>query len=162
MATTAQQLRALVRWIKASIVIEIRKTTEGQALFVEGDDRLTSKEQQFLEFRLDGPYISPHGTRGEYRAYVEVNILTTSTRNEKNRWNMEHLRGVVLAMLTRDFCIYRTSRVGREDIDDETLVGMMQLMPAEQIKLSDFGRIDPASETYQAVAEAHYEMFFNI
>jgi hypothetical protein len=162
MATTAEQLKALVRWIKASILIEIRKTTEGKALFVEGDDRLTSKEQQHLEFRLDGPYVSPHGTTGEYRAYIEVNILANSTRNEKNRWSMEELRGISLAMLSRDFCIYRVGRVNAETIDDETLVGLMQLMPSEQIKLSDFGRIDPASETYQAVAEAHYEMFFNL
>lgn len=157
----------LRRWVKASILrtIETEKlTTLGPnvdpiPLFVEGDDRKTNKEKQHFELRMDGPYSKPHGSAGEYRHYIELNILISSTRNEGNAYQMDNLESLAAQILNRDWCIYRIGNVGKDPADDESLVGVMQLMPAEQIKLSDFGMIDNSTEVYQGVSEAHYEMY---
>lgn len=154
-------LQHMSRWIKASFIQELKKHLKGKALYVEGEDRLTNKESEFIELRLDGPYIDPCGTRGEYYAYIEVNLLCTSTRNEQNRYAADNLRGLMLQILTRDVCIYRT---GNENdvVDDASYVGLMKLMPKDKIKASNFGQIDDASQTFQSVVEAHYEMYFKL
>jgi len=148
------------RWIKASMLREIKKNTGGVHLFVEGDTRDTNKHPQHFEFRLDGPYCKPCGTKGEFRLKVEANILVNSTRNEANLYDRENLQGIASQLLNRDFCIYRTGNVLKvPDVDNETLFGTMQLMPMDEIKISDFGQIDDNVEVYQAVVEAHYEMY---
>lgn len=152
----------LNRWIKASYVQVIRKQLAGAPLFVEGEDRLTSKEPAHYELRIDGPYTKPCGGRGEFKAYVEVNLLVTATRDEKNRYAFDNLKGQMANVLNQDFCIIRTGNVGIAEEDDESLVGVMQLLPVEQIKTSDFGMIDTNTEVYQAVVEAHYEMYFSL
>lgn len=151
----------LKRWIKASYVKILRTLLEqGFDLFVEGEDRLTSTKKQFIEARIDGPYLSPCGTKGEMRAYIEVNLLGNCTRDESNIYTRENLQGLMAFMLNRDFCIYRTGNQGKEPSDDGSLVGLMKLLPVDLIKTSDFGMIDANTEVYQAVAESHYEMYY--
>lgn len=153
------------RWIKASLLKTIEESqlnrlgSEPIKLFVEGDDRGTNKLPEHYEFRVDGPYSHPCGTAGEYRFYIEVNILVHSTRNEANSYRFENLQGLASEILNRDWCIYKVGNVGKNEEDDESLVGVMQMIPAEQIKLSDFGQIDDNTEVYQASVEAHYEMY---
>lgn len=155
-------LTNLNRWIKASYVQEIRKRLIGATLYVEGDDRKTSELAEHFEFRLDGPYTTPCGSKTEYKAFIEVNILLTMARNEANRYQFDNLKGAMAEALNRDFCIYRTGNVGTNELDDESLVGIMKLIPYESIKTSDFGNIDTNTEIYQAVTEAHYEMYFSL
>jgi hypothetical protein len=155
-------LTNLNRWIKASYVQMLRKVLLGAPLFVEGDDRQTSKAPDHFELRIDGPYTDPCGTQGEYKSFIEVNILVNVSRNEKNRYHFDNLKGAMAEALRRDFCIYRTGNVGKLAEDDESLVGVMRLIPSESIKISDFGMIDPATEVYQSVCEAHYEMYFSL
>jgi len=150
----------LKRWIKASFIQEVRKHVEqGVTLFVEGDDKLPAN-QKHMELRIDGPYVRNVGSRGEKCAFIEVNLLGNSTRSEENRYDRENIQGLLASILDRDFCIYRTGNVGKEDVDDESIVGTMQLLATDQIKISDFGLIDTNTEVYQCVAEAHYEMYF--
>jgi hypothetical protein len=154
----------LKRWIKASIVkaIEDQKLNylnfQPIEIFVEGDDRLTNKETEYLEFRLDGPYSKPI-TKGEYHHYIELNILVQGTRNESNSYRFDNLQGLASQILNRDWCIFKIGNVGKNPEDDESLLGVMQMLPSDNIKLSDFGRIDDNVETYAASVEAHYEMY---
>lgn len=154
-------LTNLTRWIKASYAQEIRKKLKGADLFIEGDDKVRPKSKHF-ELRIDGPYTTPCGTKGEYKAYIEVNILINGTRDEENRYAFDNLKGAAAEVLNTDFCIYRTGNVGKAEEDDESLVGVMKLIPFDSIKTSDFGMIDPNTEVYQAVTEAHYEMYFSL
>lgn len=157
-----KSIRHIKRWIKASIIEALKTELEGKPFLVEGDDRLTSKEYQHIELRIDGPYIKNTGTRRERCAYIEVNLLCNSSRNEANVYDRENLQGFLLSLLDRDFCISRIGNVGKEPDDDETVVGSMQRIPSDTLKVSDFGMVDAAAETYQATAECHYEMHFTI
>lgn len=147
------------RWITASFIEQIRKRLNGGHLFVEGRDRDTSKHPDHFELRIDGPYQDPCGTKSEYRFFMEVSILVNSTRNESDVYNHANMKGVAAEALNTDFCIYKIGNVGREDVDDLSLVGVMKLLPSERIKSNEFGMIDTNTEVFQATIEAHYEMY---
>lgn len=152
----------LNRWIKASYIKTLRPLLEqGFYLFVEGEDRGTHEQMaKRIELRIDGPYTRPAGSRTEWCSFIEVNLLGNVTRDESNIYTRDNVKGLMAELLSRDFCVYRTGNVGKVPEDDESFLGVMQLLPAEQIKVSDFGMIADNAEVYQAVAEAHYEMYF--
>lgn len=157
------EVKYLKRWIVASFIKEFKPLCEqGFEFFVEGDDRLTSKNPKHFELRIDGPYFRNNGSRGETCSYIEVNLLGNSTRNQDNFYERHNLQGFMTWLLNRDVCIYRTGNEGKVEADDNTVVGTMQLLPADMIKVSDFGMVDTNTEVYQSVAEAHYEMFLTL
>lgn len=94
------------------------------------------------------------------KAFIEVNLLGNSFRNEENAFHRQNLQGLLAHILNRDFCIYRIGNVGKVAEDDESLVGVMQLLPLDMIKTSDFGTVNTNTEVYQCVSEAHYEMYY--
>lgn len=153
--------KSLKRWIKASIIKAFKPLCEqGFEMFVEGEDRLTSKVTKHIELRVDGPYTMPCGTKGEMKAFIEVNLLGKCSRDESNVYIRENLEGLLAYILNRDICIYRIGNVGKVDEDDGSQVGTMNLLPADMIKTSDFGMIDTNTEVYQCISEAHYEMYY--
>lgn len=85
-----------------------------------------------------------------------------ATRDEADIYRVDNMKGVAAEALNADFCVYKVGNVGKDEQDDETLVGIMKLLPVERIKVSDFGMIDANTEVYQAVAEAHYEMYYTL
>lgn len=153
-------LKHLKRWIVASYLQQIRKELEqGFSLFLEGEDRTTETSPNRIELRVDGPYIK-QCTKSEAQAYIEVNLLGNSTRNEANVFDRYNLQGIMSKILNKDFCIYRIGNVNKIEEDDSSLVGVMALLASEMVKISDFGLIDNNTEIYQSVAEGHYEMYF--
>jgi hypothetical protein len=155
------ELLHLKRWIKASFIKAFRPFVQQSAdLFIEGDDRPIPTGAKRLELRIDGPYTRSNGSRGEFCCYIEVNLLCSTTRNEAEIFDRENLQGVMAFMLNRDVCVYKIGNVGRNEADDETLLGVMRLLPMDAIKTSDFGLVDSNTEVYQAGSEAHYEMYF--
>lgn len=151
---------SLQRWVKASMIKQLKDLLKGKPTFIEGMDRQTSKVPNHFEVRLDGPYFKACGSRGEWRAFIEVNILVNTTRDEKNIYLQDNMKGIATAALSQSFCIYKTGNVGKEDGDDGTLFGHMLLDTKDEIKVSEFGMIDTNTEVFQAVVEAHYEMYF--
>lgn len=155
-------IKSLKRWIVASFVKELRPLVEeGYELFVEGQDRLTSRVAGHIELRIDGPYIWPIGSFGEYKTYIEVNLLGNSTRSD-GIYDRHNLQGLMAFMLARNVCIYRIGNQGDNPADDGSAVEVMRWLPSDQLKVSDFGQIDPNTEVFQAVAEAHYEMYHTL
>jgi hypothetical protein len=147
------------RWIRASVWKLLKDRTEGIQMQVEGEDQVkTTKLDKHFELRIDGPYSKPQD-KGNWRHYIEINILINSTRAEDDFYERDNLYGIAQAMLNSDICVYRTGNQAKNVKDNGTLVGVLQLIPVDQIKLSDFGRINETTEVYQAVAEAHYEMY---
>lgn len=142
------------------MIKQLKDLLKGQPTFIEGTDRQTSKVPNHFEVRIDGPYYKPYGSRGEWRAFIEVNILVNSTRDEKNFYLHDNMKGLATQVLARDFCIYQIGNVGKEDEDTQAYFGIMQLNTKDEIKVSEFGLIDTNTEVFQAVVEAHYEMYF--
>jgi hypothetical protein len=157
---STEDLKHLKRWILASYVKALKPLVEqGFEMFIEGDDNLNNKNPKHFELRVDGPYTRPCGTKGEMCSYIEVNLLGTSTRNTENFFDRQNLQGFLAFLLNRDVCILKTGNEGKIAVDDGSMVGVMMLMPSDQIKTSDFGMVDSNTEVYQCVSEAHYEMY---
>lgn len=151
-------IRKYRRWIRASIVKKLKSLpTDTLPLFIEEDEKKINADH--FELRIDGPYTNPLGTRGEYRFYIEVNFLLTTDRNEKQIYKRDDHAGIMCNFLNDNFCIYR---YGTLPEDDKSIVGVMQLISDQEIKLSDFGIIDDNVEVYQMGVEAHYQMFLQI
>lgn len=161
-STKSEQLASIKRWVVASLKQQLPKWLQKAPLFTEGEDRSTSKNAQHYELRIDGPYTKPNGSSLDYCAYFEVNILANWTRDQSNIFSGENLQSQMQFALSRDFCITRTGNVGKDEADNESFVGVMQLLTSDQVKVSAFGMIDSNTEVYQAVAEAHYEMYFTL
>lgn len=158
---STEAIKHLKRWTLASFILDIKpKAEQGFHFYAEGDQRLTNQNPQFFELRIDGPYLKPLA-KGEYKAYIEVSLLGNSTRNDKNRYQRQNLLSLLQSYLNKDFCCLRTGNENVDPvIDDGSLFGVYSLIPAEQIKASDFGMIDDAANVFQCTVEAHYEMFF--
>lgn len=153
-------LKHLKRWLLASYIKVLKPLVEqGFEIFIEGDDRLTSKNPKHFELRMDGPYSRPNGTAGEMCSYIEVNLLGNSTRSTENFFDRQNLQGFLAFLLNRDVCILKTGNEGNNEADDGAMVGVMRLLPSDMIKTSDFGMVDANTEVYQCVSEAHYEMY---
>lgn len=151
-------IKNIKRWVAASVIKLFKDLNEGIHLYVEGMDQNTSNKDKHFELRIDGPYSKPQG-KGGYRHYFEINILVNSTRSEDDFYERHNLQGIAAAMLARDICVYRIGNKEKNPLDDGSMLGALQLIPVEQIKVSDFGRINETTEVYQAVAEAHYEIY---
>lgn len=162
--TSHEEFKHLKRWIQASYIKAIRPLMgEGIALYVEGEDRLTNKLAKFCELRIDGPYIQARGAAGEFSAYIEVNLLGTSTRSPDNIYDRQNLQGYLSWLLARDFCITKTGNESSpEGTDDGTFFEVMLQLPHDEIKVSDFGQIDPNTQVFQCAVEAHYQMTFSL
>lgn len=145
------------RWIKASLVQLLQNNSGGVTLFIEGDTRPRPTQSHF-ELRVDGPYSKPLAG-GQYKFKIEVNILINMTRDESNFYAHENLQGIASQLLNQNFCVYRIGNKNKVADDDGSLFGTMLLIPMEEIRISEFGKIDPNTEVYQSVVEAHYEMY---
>lgn len=140
-------------WVTASIRKTIIDRCAGRVpLFFEGDDRKTNKEKQFIEARIDGPYIEHVGTKNEISLYSEVNLLVTMTRNESNLYEFQKLLGIATQILNTDICIYKIGHPNYNQLFFCTL----SLMSSDKIQNSYFGQIDPNVQVFQSTTEAHY------
>lgn len=146
------------RWIVASAIKALKTKAGGEKLFYEGQDIPFSELNSWLEMRIDGPYVKPQAGNSAC-IYIEINVMSHSKRDEGNAFKKENMQGIMAQMLNRDFCVYRIGNVGSNIEDDESLVGVMQLLSSDQIKTSDFGKTDDTAEVYESTAEAHYEMY---
>jgi hypothetical protein len=130
--------------------------TENQ-IFIEGTHRGLPNDTELLEFRMDGPQ-RRQAHRGQFVLYVEINILVRSFMDDEDFHKMRRLIGEVATWLGRDRCIYR---YGDGSDDDESLLGTLTLKnrkPYENIRVNQFGQIDPQYRIEQATVEASFEL----
>lgn len=144
------------RWIKASVAKHFKPCNEN--IFVEGFSRNTEKLKDWVEVRMDGPYIR-ETTKGMWHVQIEVNLLVVVNEQE-NAYRMEELKGKVARRFLSCLNIYR---LGEKEPDDNTLLGNMRLAMhgKERLTLTNFGKIRPDTNQYQASVEGHYDMFLS-
>ncbi len=149
-------LTPYTRWITASVFKHIDGRRGGIPVYIEGQVRTTQEEFKFFEMRLGGPHATPNGSSGEYKLYVEVNILCQSNVDEKDVYLLKKLLGIAQQALNADICVFK---YGDEPGDDpDAYVGVLKLETSEPIEVHDFGQIEPTIKTVQGSSEAHYCM----
>ena len=155
--SSIEYLRELARWTQLSVRKQFVERTENIPVFFEETIKQNNVETLYVELRVDGPFCNPIGTRNEYEALIEVNVLINCAFDEQSTMKLYNLGGVVISALSKDFCVYK---LGLNSWDDKSYFETYQLFADDNIEMSNFGQIDPVNKIYQSTVEAHYKMRF--
>lgn len=155
--SSIEYLRELPRWTQLSVRKQFAERTENIPTFYEETIKQNNLETLYVELRVDGPYCSPIGTRNEIEAMIEVNVLINCAFDERDTMRLHSLGGVIIAALSKDFCVYK---LGPNAWDDKSYFETYQLFADDNIEMSNFGQIDSTNKIYQSTVEAHYKMRF--
>lgn len=147
------------RWIFASISKHFVDTLAATAeVFIEGQKRGTRKMEQWFEVRVDGPNYTEI-TKGEFKIYVEINILCACIVKDTSIHNIRTLAGKAASEMDTSIFVYK---YGTGVEDDDSLLGCLTIVSdsrgKERIQTSHFGQIGPNTELIQATVEGHYKM----
>ena len=146
----------LPRWTFASVSkhFDARKATEH--LFIEGQDRLTNKERDWLELRMDGPFVKEVSSNFFFLD-IEINVLISATMNETDYHVIHTLVGIAAAAFTNQIQAFK---LGDRPQDDQTLLGcyLLRTEGREAVIISHFGMIDSDKRLVQASVEGHYRL----
>jgi hypothetical protein len=149
------------RWILASVSTYFDANRGGLPMFIEGQERDTKDEKSLIELRIDGPWYTER-TKGDWRVYVEINVLVQTTMLVRDFHNHHRNMGIVAAAYG-DIQIFRC---GDGPDDDDSLLGCLKLMQndrkRERVVTSNFGQIEPHIRVQQATLEGHFEMFLTV
>lgn len=143
------------RWVYASTSLFVSNVINKRLpLYLEGQERRTQDEANFLEFRLDGPFVY-ECTQGDYVIDFDINILVMSQIDNKDHHKLYKDCGVALECF-KAIPIYK---LGVASYDDQSLIGCALItQQRDAIRVSHFGKLDPNKMCLQSSVEAHYNL----
>lgn len=125
-------------------------TVSNLKIYIDGQDRDTSKFPEFIEVRYDGPFLRTAG-KDSWLLEYDINLLV-QTEAGKNIYAIEKVCGKLYSKLTQDISIISSGSV----IACSTLKTNFR----QKLQINRFGRIEPDVNILQATVEARHE--FNI
>ena len=142
------------RWVFASASMQFIDYFNAQGIFsfVHSDDSNTGQFQNGIEFRLDGPN-GKWLTRTEWDLYIEISLLITTMRDDKDAHILERYLGLAASALTSAIPIFRFG-------DDATFLEGCFTLEAEgrePLVLAKFGIVQVDLPVIQASANGHYK-----
>lgn len=146
------------RWCFASFSKFFDDRRQNLTMYVDGSDRATTGLQDFIEFRMDGPRIKQIG-RSLVKLEVTVNILVQSQMNDSDIHAMQRTMGIVIAAFEQ---IVPGFKYGDGVDDDQSQFAcFVRESPSGQkigfdVRINNFGIIDPTVRKQQATIEASY------
>ncbi len=142
------------RWVKSSCARHFKDCNSNY--FVEGFERDTNGLPEWVEFRIDGPYLK-ESTRGQWKLNIEINILISVTGGQDS-YRIERIEGDVTKHFLDCLEIYK---LGQDEADDGSLLGCFKLVQQgrDKIIVTNFGKLKPDVNLYQKSIEGHYQMF---
>jgi len=144
------------RWIYSSVAkyFTDKATLASLSLYVESAPAKTGHPEDWLELRLDGPYFSGR-SKNEWGVTIEVNVVISSAKNEKNNYRFLTNEGKVCEWFVAEIPIFK---LGAGVLDDQSLITCLQLKTddRERLVVSHFGQIDPTTQLLQSTVEGHY------
>lgn len=145
----------LVRWIFASTTKHFDSNRQGLPLDIEGFERQT-KAQNSLEFRLNGPDFQ-QVSKGYLLVEIEINILVTTLKNDKDAHRQARSTGIAVAAFTDNISVFK---LGTGAEDDQSLLGCLSLQTNDRDKIivTDFGPVTGMDHVLQATVEGRYKM----
>lgn len=142
------------RWIMASAARHFK--TCNTNYFVEGFERDTNGKSEWVEFRLDGPYIK-ETNKGQWTLNIEINLMVVVNASPKKVYRIEEIKGDVISLFLDCLDIYK---LGETEPDDQTLLGCMKLIQRgrDRVIATNFGVVKPDIRQMQSSIEGHYQM----
>jgi len=151
----------LERWIFQSFLKHFKSKMDAAnlAFFAEGMQG-RDKTTKWVEFRLDGPYLTQLNDTTTWRVYLEVNILVGCTMLANDILPIHRAVGAVRAAFT-DVTIFKLGTLAGVD-DPGRVIDCMSLVQeykgANQLRVNHFGQVGPDKSLVQATVEGHYEV----
>lgn len=153
------------RWIHASAAKHFKAAavaaTPELHMHVEGFKRQTEELEEWIEFRLDGPYYKEYN-RGHYQANVEINVAVMVTEQGDDAYRIHDINGIVAAAFTFGIPVFKLGPSSDPE-NDGSYWGCLTLLPGERerIQTSIFGKIRPDTDLLQSTVEGHYRLFID-
>lgn len=144
------------RWIYSSIAkyFTDKAIAANVNIYIESAPAKDKHPQDWIELRIDGPYFSGR-SKNEWGATIEVNVVVSSAKNEKNNYRFLINSGLVCEWCVAEIPIFK---LGTGVSDDQSLLTCLQLKTddRERLIVSNFGQIDPTTQLLQSTVEGHY------
>lgn len=146
------------RWIFASVSKQFTDyfNEQGIICFVHGDDSNVGVNVNSIEFRMDGPN-GKQLTKTEWDLFVEVSLLITTMKDDKDAHIPERYLGIAARAFTPGVKVFR---FGDGPDDDATFLEGCLILEAEgrePLVLAKFGVVQVDLPVIQASVNGHYK-----
>jgi hypothetical protein len=145
-----------VRWCYASINKHFDDHRGGYEVYIEGDERTQSDENEFAEIRIDGPFITiPQ--KNLFLLDVEINVLCQTHLDPRRHYKAQVMVGAFVRAFKNIIKVYK---YGDGPLDDGSLLGCFHLSRdlRDTIDVSYFGIIRSDTKIVQTTIEGHYRL----
>jgi len=141
----------VTKWIFASIAKHFSSIPN---LYVTGTHRDTSNQKEWVELKIDGPYIK-HLSKDYYQLNIEIDAQIYTVQDPNYAFNNLELQGKVLELFTECIRIYKLGNKP-EDTGDFVFNIVMDDRDKHMLDVSNFGPIDTDIKMVVSDIEGHY------
>lgn len=145
------------RWIFASLSKWFESQRASIPFFVEGEDKSKQVNENYFEFRMNGP-TTTEKSAGWWKLEVVVNVLIVAKQTKTNFHTVHNLVGVAGKAFAKCIPIYKYgANVG---VDDSSFLGVMVLkeFQGEAIQITHLGQVSPDTKEMQSMVQGYYCM----
>lgn len=149
------------RWIYASCANHFATIlkAKGYKVFIEGMIRETELQSDYIEFRLDGPYIE-EPSANYFCIYAEIDILIVHFKSA-DIYAIQRMCGDVMAA----FCAIPLYKYGTGDDDNQSQFGCLTLVNTlsekNSVRVTNFGQMGPGQLMMRSSVDGHYHTQLN-
>ena len=142
-----------IRWVYASINKHFSDRLSAiYPVYVEGDERTLETKAEFIEIRIDGPFIE-QPCPNVYYLDMQINLLVQTHMDRNDVYKTVRTVGHIVKHFMNNICVYKFG-------DDESLLGVLKLKRElkEGIDVNSFGIVHQDTRITQSTVEGHYRM----
>ena len=153
----ANDMQHWPRWIKASLSEHFDNASGSVVLFVEAMFREEQDEQELVELRVDGPYLTEL-SKGYWKVFCEVSLMLQTAMND-DLYREDRIVGTMTKACSAGIQVFR---YGPDAVDDNSSLGCFHVVSdargKERIQVNRFGQIKPSVRLLQSTVEMHLTM----
>jgi hypothetical protein len=140
------------RWSLSAFLKAMDLVKGDYPLYVEGDERTTRLDVNFVEVRVDGPDIDEL-CKNYFLLQCQLNVLINHKMSVTDLYSPERILGQFQTGFTNTVNVFR---VGNGPDDDQSFLGCYQLIGP--LDTSKFGVVNKDLRVVQLMLEARYKM----
>lgn len=149
------------RWIHISVLKAFQTMADANSIhmFIEGQDRKTAEQVEYIEVRTDGPHFREL-SRNYFKLDYEINILFSCHMSQTVMYGPQRLAGL-LEQAMQNICVYR---YGDGVVDNDTLLGTLEVVMDKRnsVRTNQFGKIRSDTDLVQGTVEGTYKMHLTL
>jgi hypothetical protein len=156
------------RWIFASVANYLKQVAAQQNLPVL-IEHLDERTEDFMratdraEIRITGPFCQEL-SKNYFRVYIDVNVLLTSRfdGDSKNAYGILKYAGAFHEAMDMPIGVWNYGGEAGDYVEDQPetqkFLGCLKLRPGRDVRVMNFGQIDPVEKLKQTEIDARFVM----